>query len=130
MPCCCRYAVYDPKLNEYVAKYWNPPIAERHSWETTRIRTASAADYTAVPGCAPCPLPSYSDWLGKAPRLTGLVAGAGSQATSSAAAAAVPAGGQPSPRTAYQQDPARAGLRIYEAHIGMSSAEGKVRGGR
>ena len=91
LPAYVRYAVYDPALNEFVSKYWNPPLSARHAWLHERPRTHVAADYTLVAGCAAIP-PSHS---------------------------------APPPR-APAGDPAKGGLRVYEAHVGMAGEEGKV----
>jgi len=182
VPAWTRYAVYDKALNEYVAKYWNPPAEERHAWRFARPTTHVAAeDYRAVPGIQA--LPSYTDWAGQvaptedraaaAGAAAAPGAGGGSTVPRPAAAATVAVGaavatakiGQPpqtagggkgvhrdpvassldsppaaaaagaaarrsvpgsAPAPTAGRDPAHAGLRIYEAHVGMSSAEEKV----
>lgn len=150
LPAWTRYAVYDKDLNEYVAKYWNPPVAERHSWKHPRPTTPhAAADYR--PSLGMHRLPSRTDWTGAvAPwegadgsAAAGGAGGAGAASDSAAAEAPRPSSGQPGARAGSGAgagssgsrsssgsgggpDPAHAGLRIYEAHVGMSSAEEKV----
>lgn len=162
LPAWTRYAVYDKGLNEYVAKYWNPPVSARHAWKHPRPTTPhAAADYRPALGMHR--LPSRTDWTGSvAPWEADAAAaagGAGAASASSVSASASAAAGDDSaasaassvsvcaaaaPRAASGssgsgagagsagggsgsgRDPAHAGLRIYEAHVGMSSAEEKV----
>ena len=98
IPAWTRYAVYDAASNEYVARHWDPPTESRHVWAHARPRTHVASDYTTVPGIAA---------LGAA-TLPGLPS-------------AVPGGAAMPPK-----DPASAGLRIYEAHVGMAGSEARV----
>ena len=103
LPAWSRYAVYDAALNEYVAKHWAPPLSARHAWVHPRPSSpASAADYRGLRGVRP--LASRTDWLGRAPGEREVGAGVGG------------GGG----------DPARSGLRVYEAHVGMASAAAEV----
>lgn len=181
LPAWTRYAEYDKSLNEYVAKYWNPPASARHSWKHPRPTTPHAAtDYRPVLGMHR--LPSRTDWTGPvapwessdASAAAGGAGGAGVGSVSAVASAATgadsaaealsavsisaaeekprPPSGQPGARAGSSAgagaagsragsgsgagagggrggggvDPAHAGLRIYEAHVGMSSAEEKV----
>jgi 1,4-alpha-glucan branching enzyme len=153
VPAWIRYAVYDKQLNEYVGKYWNPPAAQRHEWRHARVRTAAAADaarpspvsWGPLAGSPPLPIPSRSRWLGRTPPALGdadtaaaAAAGAPAAAATMAAAAAAavakvadapaadatPAAGGPAVDPAA--DPAASGLRIYEAHVGMSGVGERV----
>lgn len=110
IPTYIRRAVYDEKLNEYVGKYWNPPVSEKHAWLVVRTPTQQAANasfpnkvsWGPLAGTPPLPIPSLSNWIG-------------SSASKSF-----------SPVVSKANDPAASGLRIYEAHIGMASVEEKV----
>lgn len=141
LPAWTRYAVYDKATNEYCAKYWCPPLEQRHSWKHPRPSSGTATeDYRRVAGIPA--LPSCSSYIGAVPpperpsarevsllpKGAGTGAGGGkktsspgqpSQTASSAATAATTTG-------SGNRDPCHAGLRIYEAHVGMSSAEEKV----
>ncbi len=109
VPAWIRYAVYDPKLNELVGKYWAPPASARHVWAHARPTTAAAADYAEQPGFDA--LPCRTAWTGTdRPPEDALFA-----------TPAVRPGRGPA-----RSDPAHSGLRIYEAHVGMSSEEGTV----
>jgi 1,4-alpha-glucan branching enzyme len=102
IPAWIRYAIYQKETNEYCGKYWNPPEEERHAWKHPRLRTGCTADYVSTSGVES--LSSHTDWVGIA------TANQTQKATVPEAAA----------------DPAAAGLRIYEAHVGMSSRDEKV----
>ena len=137
LPAWIRYAVYDAPANEYVGRYWNPPAAEKHVWKHARRSTHTADDYRATPG-----MPRMQDvagWTGaepppalKAPsgasrvlhpiaqpQQQGKQSAATSTAESKAAATAAAAARGP-------VDPAAAGLRIYEAHVGMAGEAERV----
>lgn len=111
IPTYIRRAVYDEKLNEYVGKYWNPPASAKHAWTHTRTRTLQAANasfpnkvsWGPLAGTPPLPIPSLSNWIGSTASRT-----------------------PESEASNKSVDPASSGLRIYEAHIGMASAEEKV----
>jgi 1,4-alpha-glucan branching enzyme len=102
LPAWTRYAVYDKALNEYVAKHWDPPAGEAYVWKHPRVVTAATADYRSVPGLAALP-----------PAVPAPSPAAGAVTSSSA-------------RVAAASDPAAPGLRIYEAHVGMSGEEERV----
>jgi 1,4-alpha-glucan branching enzyme len=128
VPAWVRYAVYDPNLNEYVGKYWNPPPSARHAWVHPRPRTATADDYNAHPGAPPSPLPSRSSFRGpvRASELADMPAAYKAAVPAAELAALASSSSSPSPASSSLPDPAAAGLRIYEAHVGMASAEGRV----
>ena len=160
IPAYARYAVRDPVLNEYVAKYWSPPPSARHSWAHERLRTHVAADYTAAPSGSDSPIiASRAAWLGRVGPAEAAIHGfaappsggpspstshslqgsaAGAEVTSTGASGAKPEGfvervraafdadGRGTRRASPQGDPAKAGLRIYESHVGMAGEEPKV----
>jgi len=123
VPAWIRYAVYDKNLNEYVGKYWNPSLNNRHHWKYTRSKSTVTADYSHIPKTAAVTLPSLANWTGnirpddyaKLPasyrNIEKLMYNAGTTSIASPSSA---------------NDPANTGLRVYEAHVGMSSAEEKV----
>lgn len=133
VPAWIRYAVYDKALNEYVGKYWNPPLTERHSWKYTRPYSSVIADYSCVPKSAPYAVPSLTNWIGNIrpldyAKLPAHYRKEALQYTPSnvSSLSSVPQSNVVTSTSVSNNDPAIAGLRVYEAHVGMSSVEEKV----
>ena len=127
LPAWIRYATYDKGANEYIGVYWCPPDAERHVWRHPRMRTVHTADYTRQ-ATGHTPLSAYTG-----PHRTGAVTVTSSAGGSSGqigatgpSSANAGAGALVSPSPARSTEPAAAGLRIYEAHVGMGGEEPRV----
>jgi 1,4-alpha-glucan branching enzyme len=111
LPAWVRYATYDAAANEYCGVHWEPPAGERHAWCHPRVRIGQTDDYpAAAPGCDR--LSAYTGGHRTGAVAVGGAAGQPPQPSSSSGAAG--------------PDPAPAGLRIYEAHVGMGGEEPRV----